>query len=74
MLVYKIQILQQYYCIVNRRGEVSKNDNSSNGDVKMLYGFFRNQNCCDIQFLIKNNKHSHVYFLLSYYKQGIHTI
>ena len=28
--------------IVNGRGEVSENDTSSNGDVKMLYGFFRN--------------------------------
>ena len=42
-------------CIVNRRGEVSENDTSSNGDVKMLYVFFRNQNCSDIQFLKLNN-------------------
>ena len=41
--------------IVNGRGEVSENDTSSNGDVKMLYGFFRNQNCSDIQFLKLNN-------------------
>ena len=26
--------------MVNRRGEVSEKDTSSNGDVKMLYGFF----------------------------------
>ena len=37
-------------CIVNKRAEVSENDTSSNGDVKMLHGFFRNQNCSDIQF------------------------
>ena len=41
--------------IVNRRGEASENDTSSNGDVKMLYGLFRNQNCSDIQFLKLNN-------------------
>ena len=41
--------------IVNRRGEVFENDTSSNGDVKMLYGFFRNQNCRDMQFLKLNN-------------------
>ena len=27
--------------MVNRRGEVSEKDTSSNGDVKMLYGFFQ---------------------------------
>ena len=34
---------------------ISENNTSSNGDVKMLYGFFRNQNCSDIQFLKLNN-------------------
>ena len=42
-------------CIVKRRGEVSENDTTSNGDVEMLYGFFRNQNCRDKQFLKLNN-------------------
>ena len=41
--------------MVNRRGEVSEKDTSSNGDIKMLYGFFRNQNCSDTQFLKLNN-------------------
>ena len=55
MLVYKYKSCDNDYCIVNRKGEVSENDTSSNGDVKMLYGFFRNQNCSDIQFLKLNN-------------------
>ena len=58
-------------CVVNRRAEVSENDTSSNGDVKMLNVFFRNQNCSE-HTIFKTERliHSHVYFLLSYYKQG----
>ena len=37
MLVYNYKSCNN--CIVNRRAEVSENDTSSNGDVKMLYGF-----------------------------------
>ena len=42
-------------CVVNRTAEVSENDTSSNGDVKMLNVFLEIKTVVNIQFLKLNN-------------------
>ena len=54
-------------CIVNKRGEVSENDTSLNGGVKMLYGFFRNQNYSDRHTIFKTEQLINVHMFISYF-------